>query len=144
MEIVDLAVKKIIDLDFKGNWLNNVFNSMNAGLLITDPLQEDNPIIYSNEKFSEMTGYKQEEILGLNCRFLQGKDTDRSSVAKIRESLNKKEECQYTLLNYRKDGSPFWNRLYLAPIFDSEGNLVNFVGIQHEVEGPDNNDGKTS
>ncbi|HEY9884465.1 MAG TPA: PAS domain S-box protein, partial [Thermosynechococcaceae cyanobacterium] len=107
--------------------------SVSDGVLITDPHQSDNPIIYSNLAFSRITGYTAAEILGQNCRFLQGADTDRAVVADIRAALDEQREIQTTLLNYRKDGTPFWNELKLAPVLSQQGDLLYFVGIQTDV-----------
>jgi two-component system cell cycle sensor histidine kinase/response regulator CckA len=104
-----------------------------AGILITDPNQPDNPITFASPGFERMTGYSQEELLGRNCRFLQGKDTDPSAVARVRAAIRGKEACAVELLNYRKDGTPFWNALSIAPIRDDAGRLTHFVGVQTDV-----------
>lgn len=130
--------RSLIDLDlqelrFQDNWLHTVFDFMNAGLVITDALQEDNPIIYANPKFYDMTGYSEKEVLGKNCRFLQGKDTDKAMVQAIKKCIAKRKKEKFVIKNYRKDGSSFWNEFHLAPVFNDQGILVNFVGIQHDV-----------
>jgi len=104
-------------------------------ILIAGPPEHDNPIIYANPAFYQLTGYTPEETLGHNCRFLQGPDTDRDVVAKIRTSLQAKQGCQVTLLNYRKDGTPFWNELTLTPTRDASGNVINFIGVSRDVTG---------
>jgi len=103
--------------------------SASVGILITDPHQPDNPIIYVNPAFERLTGYGGAEALGRNCRFLQGADTDPSAVAEIRQAL--KEECglRIELLNYRKDGSSFWNDLTISPLRDAKGRVTHYVGI---------------
>ncbi|KAA5542639.1 PAS domain-containing protein [Roseiconus nitratireducens] len=103
------------------------------GILICDVRQHDCPIIYANPGFYEMTGYSPEETLGKNCRFLQGERTDRQKVAELRESIHEGKRCVVTLLNYRKDGSPFWNELQLTPVHEGDGTLTHFVGVQHDV-----------
>ncbi|MEP0817341.1 MULTISPECIES: PAS domain S-box protein [Trichocoleus] len=103
------------------------------GVLITDPHQVDNPIIYVNSAFSRMTGYEPEEVIGQNCRFLQGPETDLQEVAKIRQAIAAGKEAQTTLLNYRKDGQPFWSELRISPIFSELGELLYFVGVQTDV-----------
>ncbi|HEY9296175.1 MAG TPA: PAS domain S-box protein, partial [Phormidium sp.] len=107
--------------------------STSEGVIITDPHQPDNPIIYSNPAFSRITGYSAAEILGCNCRFLQGEHTDRQMIAKIRQAINERREFTATLLNYRKNGQPFWNELKLSPVFADNGELLYFVGIQADV-----------
>ena len=113
--------------------LVRAIDSASDGILMTDPNQEDNPIIYSNPAFSRMTGYSSQEILGCNCRFLQGEGTDWDVVAQIREAIAQRLEIQTTLLNYRKDGQPFWNELKIAPVYSNIGELLYFVGIQTDI-----------
>jgi len=108
-------------------------NAMNAGVLITDPCKEDNPIVFCNQGFRELTGYEENEILGRNCRFLQGDDRDQQEIEKIRSILDSNTKGQVRLRNYRKDGTQFWNDLSLAPIKDEDGNVHHFVGIQRDV-----------
>src|SRR5919199_4128863 len=107
--------------------------SVSDGVLITDPNQPDNPIIYSNPAFSRMTGYQPEEIFGRNCRFLQGCGTDPQTIAQIRQAIAERREIKATLLNYRKDGKAFWNELKISPVFSDEGHLLYFVGIQTDI-----------
>ncbi|NND96138.1 MAG: PAS domain S-box protein [Pirellulaceae bacterium] len=103
------------------------------GILITDATQGDNPATFVNHGFSALTGYSQEETVGRNCRFLQGAGTDPEVVKSIREAVNNGEPIRTTLLNYKKDGTTFWNDLQITPIHDQSGKLVNFVGVQHDV-----------
>jgi len=102
-------------------------------MLITDPNQADNPIIFCNEAFLDLTGYGRDEVIGRNCRFLQGPDTDRSRVADIRRAVAADEPVQVDLLNYRKDGTPFWNALYLSPVRDEAGRTIYFFASQLDV-----------
>ncbi|QAU14528.1 PAS domain S-box protein (plasmid) [Halorubrum sp. BOL3-1] len=104
-----------------------------VGITISDPDQEDNPLIYVNDAFVEMTGYLREEILGENCRFLQGKNTDSERVARIREAIDNEEPIAIELRNYRKDGTEFWNHLEIAPVRNDEGEVINYVGFQQDV-----------
>lgn len=103
------------------------------GIIITDPNQPDNPIIYTNPAFSEITGYSAAEVVGKNCRFLQGEHSSPSTVELMRLSLDEKKPINATLLNYRKDGQPFWNNLKLSPIFSDQGELLYYLGIQNDV-----------
>lgn len=104
------------------------------GITITDPSQEDNPIIYANDGFSEITGYPIEDILGRNCRFLQGPDTREEPVAEMRQAIDSKEPVSVDIRNYRKDGTEFWNRVWIAPVFDAGTDSVdNYVGFQRDV-----------
>ncbi|MBO6528059.1 PAS domain-containing protein [Erythrobacter sp.] len=100
---------------------------------LTDPRLEDDPIIFCNKAFERLTGYRQEEVVGRNCRFLQGPKTSQKQVAKIREAIRSEEVLVVELLNYRKDGSTFWNALHLGPIYDDKGELRYFFGSQWDV-----------
>jgi PAS domain S-box-containing protein len=100
---------------------------------ITDPRQDDDPLVWVNPSFTRMTGYEYDEAVGANCRFLQGPATDPAAVAEIRTALQERRQVTVTLLNYRKDGTAFWNQLSVSPVFDGEGELVSFVGVQTDV-----------
>ena len=100
---------------------------------LTDPTREDDPIVFANRAFRELTGYEEEEIIGHNCRFLQGPDTNPKTVAKIRDALRDEEVVVVEILNYRKDGTPFWNALHLGPIYDDQDRLKYFFGSQWDV-----------
>ena len=102
-------------------------------MCLTDPHQPDNPIIFCNQAFERLTGYAEEEVLGHNCRFLQGEGTDRQAIAAIRHSLARGEDIHLEVLNYRKDGSPFWNALFISPVIDSGGTLVYHFASQIDV-----------
>ncbi|RUR41246.1 sensor domain-containing phosphodiesterase [Vreelandella populi] len=103
------------------------------GILIADAEQPDLPIIYANKACTAVTGYSQEEILGKNCRFLQGPESDPAVVQLIRSCIEAKREVNVTICNYRKDGTPFWNDLYIAPVRDHDGRVTHFVGVQHDI-----------
>ncbi|NVD45564.1 PAS domain-containing protein [Qipengyuania atrilutea] len=102
-------------------------------LCISDPNQDDCPIVYVNEAFVLLTGYDRDEIVGRNCRFLQGEDTSEEAVEKIQAAIDEREVRVIDILNYRKDGSAFWNALHIGPIFDDDGKLVYFYGSQWDV-----------
>jgi PAS domain S-box-containing protein len=106
---------------------------LRAGVLATDPTQPDNPIIFSNPGFFRITGYDREEIVGQNCRFLQGPETDHGTVAIIREGIANRQTTETVILNYRKDGTPFWNELTISPVHDESCELINFVGLQRDI-----------
>lgn len=102
-------------------------------MVITDPSQSDNPIIFCNEAFQSLTGYDREEIVGRNCRFLQGANTDPTAVARIRSAIEEGTNIDIDILNYRKDGSTFWNALYLSPVRDDDGHIQFFFASQLDV-----------
>ena len=102
-------------------------------MIVTDPHQPDNPIIFANRAFIRMTGYTADELIGRNCRFLQGPETDRETVAEVRDAVREHREFASEILNYRKDGSSFWNALFVSPVFNRSGDLVYFFGSQLDV-----------
>lgn len=87
-------------------------------MIVTDPNQSDNPIIFANEAFLEMTGYDTTELYGRNCRFLQGSDTDRYAVSQVKRAISEERDISVEILNYRKDGSSFWNALFISPVYN--------------------------
>lgn len=100
---------------------------------ITDPRRADDPLIWVNPSFTRLTGYPADEVVGRNCRLLQGANTDRAAVARIADSLRQRRPVTETLLNYRRDGTAYWNQVSISPVFDGSGELVNFVGVQNDV-----------
>ena len=108
-------------------------NEAPVGITITDPDRPDNPMVYVNDRFVEMTGYDREYAVGVNCRFLQGEDTDPEPVDRLREAVDAAEPASVELLNYRKDGTPFWNRVSIAPIRDADGSVSEWVGFQEDI-----------
>jgi PAS domain S-box-containing protein len=104
-----------------------------SGLSITDARIADNPIVYVNPAFEHLTGYTAAEVMGRNCRFLQGASTDPAMVQAIRDGIRGQEATRVELVNYRKDGTPFWNELSISPIYDEIGRLTHFVGVQNDI-----------
>ena len=100
---------------------------------ISDPGLPDNPLVWVNPAFTRITGYSFEDAAGRNCRLLQGPATDRETVRAMREALAARQSITVTLLNYRKDGTAFWNEVSVSPVFDGDGRLTNFVGVQADV-----------
>lgn len=117
----------------KGDPFAAAMRATRMPMLITDPRQADNPIVYANNAFLRLTGYDREEVVGNNCRFLQGPETDRQAVARIRDAIREVTDVQVDLLNYRKDGSTFWNALYLSPVVNEAGELQFFFASQLDV-----------
>ncbi len=104
-----------------------------VGITIADATAEDEPLVYANAAFAGLAGRPVSELLGRNCRFLQGQDTDPEAVAEIREAVAAERSVRTELLNYRGDGTPFWNRLSITPVTDRTGETTHFVGIQRDV-----------
>ena len=102
-------------------------------MVISDPRLSDNPIVFVNDAFCRLCGYAREEIVGRNCRFLQGAATDPMTVATIRAAVKAIEPVRIDILNYRKTGETFWNRLLMAPVRDAEGQLTYFFASQVDV-----------
>lgn len=102
-------------------------------LCISDPNLPDCPIVYCNQAFVKLTGYNREEIVGRNCRFLQGKATSPDAVSKLRSAIETAEYTVVDILNYRKDGSPFWNAVHVGPIYHEDGSLAYFFGSQWDI-----------
>lgn len=107
--------------------------SAKNGVVMTDPRLADNPIIYTNPAFTEITGYSGQEILGRNCRFLQGTETKQAALEDVRTAIRQEKSVTAVLRNYRKDGSLFYNELTISPVRDESGELVAFVGIQNDI-----------
>jgi PAS domain S-box-containing protein len=104
-----------------------------TGFLLTDPRLDDHPIVYVNESFLDITGYAEDEVIGRNCRFLQGPETDPAAVEELRAAIREERATTVHLRNYRKDGTPFWNEVHIAPVRDADGVVVRFVGVQVDV-----------
>lgn len=113
--------------------LTQILDSCVNGVTLTDPDLEDAPIVYANKAFEDMCGYPKEEIVGRNCRFLQGKDRDQPEIDKLRQAIKKGEAVEVTLRNYKKDGELFYNRLDIKPLLDDRGNIVYYLGVQYDI-----------
>jgi PAS domain S-box-containing protein len=111
---------------------DRAIRAVSQGIVITDPARPDNPVVYASPGFERMTGYSAAEVLGRNCRFLQGPDTDPAAVARVRRAVAEGRGCEVELLNYRKDGSAFWCDLHVTPVRDGD-RLTHFVGVQVDV-----------
>lgn len=109
------------------------FQRTRMPMVVADAREPDYPIVLANDAFLDLTGYSAEELLGRNCRMLQGEGTSRTAVAQIRAIIAQEREGTVEILNYRKDGSTFWNQLYLSPIWDDDGRLVYYFASQIDV-----------
>jgi PAS domain S-box-containing protein len=124
---LDQASSDLLDL------LERAIDATVEGITISDARLPDNPVIYSNEGFERLTGYSAHEVVGRNCRFLQGPGSDPNAIDEIRRAIREGRSCTVELLNYRKDGTPFWNRLSITPLYDAEGAVTHFAGIQSDI-----------
>ena len=113
--------------------LERAVESARNGVVITDPNQPDNPIVYVNPAFERISGYSSEEILGRNCRFLQRHDKDQPALEEVRMAIRNGRECRVVVRNYRKNGALFWQELSISPVRDDRGRITHFVGIQDDV-----------
>jgi PAS domain S-box-containing protein len=107
--------------------------SVASGIAIADVRRPDNPLIYVNRAFETITGYAREEVIGHNCRLLQGEDRDQAALNVVREAIRAGKPCTAKLRNYRKDGSLFWNQLNLSPVYNESGELTHFIGVQVNI-----------
>lgn len=114
----------------KGIDLATTLERIEKNFVITDPRLPDNPIIFASDSFLELTEYSREEILGRNCRFLQGPETDRATVRKIRDAIDNQHDVTVQLINYTKSGKKFWNLFHLQPMRDQKGEVQYFIGVQ--------------
>jgi len=123
-------VKTLMEPDFR---LMSALSGSQQNFAISDPTLPDNPIVYVSQGFLDLTGYTLDQVLGRNCRFLQGPGTDQSAVDVIRKGIQEGIDTSVCLLNYKADGTPFWNQFFVAALRDAENNVVNYVGVQCEV-----------
>lgn len=113
--------------------LTQILDTCVNGVTLTDPDLDDAPIVYANQAFVDICGYDQDEIVGRNCRFLQGSDRNQPELAAIRNAVKHGEAVEVTLRNYRKNGELFYNRLDVKPLKDNRGNVVYYLGVQYDI-----------
>jgi PAS domain S-box-containing protein len=113
--------------------LERAVTASTNSIVISDPNQPDDPLVYVNPAFERTTGYTAEEVLGRNCRFLQNEDRDQPAVGELRAAVHEGRHCSVVLRNYRKDGTLFWNELSIYPVRDEERRVTNFVGVQNDI-----------
>lgn len=113
--------------------LTQILDGSVNGITLSDPDLDDNPIVYANKAFENITGYNRDETVGRNCRFLQGNERDQPELQQIRDAIKAAKPVEVTLKNYRKNGELFYNRLSITPLFDAEGRVIYFLGVQYDV-----------
>lgn len=115
------------------NAIDTALDAIGEGVVVADPRQPDLPLVFVNDAFCRITGYAREDVIGRNCRFLQGPETEPDAVDAIRDAIAHGQKCVVDLTNYREDGTPFRNRLSIVPVFN-EGPLPEyFVGVQADI-----------
>ncbi|WP_318011332.1 sensor histidine kinase [Mesorhizobium sp. ES1-4] len=117
----------------KGDPFAAAIRATRMSMIITDPRRQDNPIVFANDAFLRLTGYERHEVVGKNCRFLQGPRSDKEAIAQIRAAIANETDLSVDILNYRKDGSTFWNALYISPVSNDKGELQFFFASQLDV-----------
>jgi PAS domain S-box-containing protein len=134
----DITATKLRELQFadlaqRNAVLASTVASVTSGVVICDAIQEDQPIVFVNAAFTRITGYSAAEAIGRNCRFLQGRDTDKDGIERMRRAVATGRAITATVRNYRKDGRTFWNEINISPMRDETGRLIHFVGILQDV-----------
>jgi len=113
--------------------LTQILDGSVNGITLSDPDKEDNPIVYANKAFEKITGYSKEEAVGRNCRFLHEQEKNQEELQIIRDAIKNAKPVEVTLRNFRKNGELFYNRLSITPLFDNEGQLIYFMGVQYDI-----------
>jgi len=113
--------------------LSKILDSSVNGITLADPDMEDMPLVYVNKAFENMTGYTMEEVVGKNCRFMQGEEREQKERYMMQEAIKNSESIEITFKNYRKNGELFYNHLEMSPLFDSNGNVLYYLGVQLDV-----------
>jgi len=114
--------------------LHRALDATTSGVTVADMRRPDQPLVYVNQAFERLSGYDAAQVIGRNCRFMQGADTDPRMLEQVRVAIHEQREWHGTLLNYRgPDRTPWWNEIHLAPVVDEDGNLLQYIGVQHDV-----------
>lgn len=127
IDVTDFGVTRDRYLD-----LRRQLDALNTSVVVSSAIEPDMPIVYVNKRFEEVTGYPSSYAIGRNCRFLQGDQRDQPEVEKLRNAIERQESCHVVLKNFRRDGTPFDNDLFISPVFDDRGVATHFIGLQRE------------
>lgn len=130
----DKSSKKNVQLVRSDYSLIESLSTGQQNFVLSDPRLPDNPVVFASEGFYTLTGYTREQVLGRNCRFLQGPGTDPKALDVIRTAIANGTDATACFLNYKVDGTPFWNQFFVAALRDADNNIVNYVGVQCAVE----------
>jgi diguanylate cyclase (GGDEF)-like protein/PAS domain S-box-containing protein len=133
MEAAMQNTHQYANIELDDDIIKIALEAANDGITITDMRDPDQPLIFINKAFEDMTGYTKAEVIGKNCRFLQGKFRDQDGIAIVAQAIKNKKKCRVLLKNVKKDGTFFWNELSLSPIMDSAGQLTHYIGIQKDM-----------
>ncbi|MFC3690928.1 PAS domain-containing protein [Chenggangzhangella methanolivorans] len=125
--------KRLAELRGESDPYGAAIRSTRMPIVICDATLDDCPIVFANDAFVSLSGYPREEIIGRNCRFLQGPETDRAEVARVSQAIVDGSHVETEILNYRKDGTPFWNALFISPVHDADGRVTHFFGSQVDM-----------
>jgi len=125
---------RVTEFNGEGICLVRTLKRTEKSFVLTDARQPDNPITYASDHFFRLTGYSQNEVLGRNCRFLQGPLTSSRTVVRVRNGISRGQDVATTFINYKSNAKPFWNQLFIFPLRDEHGIIGNYVGIQSEVK----------
>lgn len=128
-----LAERLLYDRREAGDPFAAAVHGTRMAMVVTDPRQDDNPIIFANDAFCRLTGYEHDELIGRNCRLLQGPETSERDVRNLGAAVKNRQDIHVELMNYRKDGTPFWNSLFISPVRNSAGEVIYFFGSQLDV-----------
>jgi PAS domain S-box-containing protein len=138
--VLEACGEQAADMDQQDfNLVRSIQQSQHC-FVITDPSLPDNPIVFASDDFLSLTGYTKDDVLGRNCRFLQGTESDQDKVRAISKGLSNGEDVSVTLINNTADGTPFWNKLFIAALRDTQDNIVNFIGVIVKVASPEPGD----
>ena len=128
-----MSINELEPLAQRNELLAVAIEKTTTGISISDPVLPDNPLIYCNNAFCAITGYSMAEALGQNYSFLQGSDTDQNTIAEVEAAIAAKSTITVEILNYRKDGKPFWSLMTVLPVFDTQGGLINLISSQQDI-----------
>lgn len=130
---LSLCTSLVLSLDVEGDSPPSPYPGLRGSFCLSDATKNGSPIVYASDEFQDLTGYARDETITHNCRFLQGPQTDRETISRLRSAIWRADECNELILNYKRDGSSFWNLLSLCPLKDASGNLRFYLGAQIDV-----------
>lgn len=130
---LSLCTAAALSSEVEGDLPPTPFPGLKCSFCLSDPVKPGNPVVFTSDEFQDLTGYSRAEVMSRNCRLLQGPQTDREAIANVRAALWRGDACSELMLNFRRDGQPFWNLLYLCPMQDAAGKTKFYLGAQIDV-----------